>query len=130
MLTIELVFRMTPPPCSFITLAAAWAQLNTAFTFRAMVPANSSGLYSYRLPLADTPALFTMMSSLPKDSFTVATAFSTSWGFCRLGQSPITLEAYSGFSAFIFCSALSTVSCRDPHSATDAPLSRYSFTIA
>ena len=44
MLTIELVFNITPPPCAFITFAADCAQLNTAVTLIFIILSKSSGL--------------------------------------------------------------------------------------
>jgi len=43
MLTIELVLRMTPPPCARMILTAGWMALNSAFTLRFIIPAKSSG---------------------------------------------------------------------------------------
>ena len=48
-----------------------------AFTFRSMVLAKAAGSYSYRGSRADTPALFTRMSTRPKASLTWRMASAT-----------------------------------------------------
>jgi hypothetical protein len=65
MLTIELVFNITPLFCSFMYGTTALDILNIALTFKSIILAKSFDVVSSIFLLADIPALLTRISICP-----------------------------------------------------------------